>query len=532
MSSHRVLNDVTNSHKKPTQPYAPIRKPSPNIPTPAITQPQPKNPAQPKPSGKKVTVQKPQSVSSQSFVVRDELKGIPTSNPFAALDVDMSDVDKNNVVASDDGDMSESNKFYEFSSESIANKLIRLCKKHPNPVEETAGKNHPNPVQQEANLEINPSGEVGKNSAEEGFGHSIRLCKKHPNPVEETAGKNHPNPVQQEANLEINPSGEVGKNSAEEGFVMVTRKHRRPKVKILSNPLGQNRGKKVINSKGPKSVGTPKESVPSSSSDPIIQKKMGELHQKFEKSKMSSHRVLNDVTNSHKKPTQPYAPIRKPSPNIPTPAITQPQPKNPAQPKPSGKKVTVQKPQSVSSQSFVVRDELKGIPTSNPFAALDVDMSDVDKNNVVASDDGDMSESNKFYEFSSESIANVLHFNPSKLNVPRLHDLSPDPDDPVNMDVACDDEIPDFNITNAQKQAISNSLVKYGAVKADDQVNWEHGEWEFFHYQVKLLNIDPETCIEDVDSDSNETAQFFKSQTQQGAPGNSVTQAHLPANIV
>ncbi|KAI3677370.1 hypothetical protein L1987_86996 [Smallanthus sonchifolius] len=200
-----------------------------------------------------------------------------------------------------------------------------------------------------------------------------------------------------------NPS-EVGKNSAEEGFVMVTRKHRRPEVKILT------------------------------------------------------------IKN------QPTAPNRKPSPNNPTPAITQPQPRNPAQPKPLGKKVIVQKPQAVSSQPFVSRDELKGFSTSGLFAVLDVDMSDVDKNIVIASDDGDMSESDKFYEFSSESIANVLHFNPSKLTVPRLHDQSPDPDDPVIMDVACDDEIPDFNITNAQKQAISNSLVKYGAVKADDQV--------------------------------------------------------------
>ncbi|KAI3684050.1 hypothetical protein L1987_84573 [Smallanthus sonchifolius] len=109
-------------------------------------------------------------------------------------------------------------------------------------------------------------------------------------------------------------------------------------------------------------------------------------------------------------------------------------------------------------------------------------------------------------------------FNPSKLTVPRIHDLSPVLDDPDTMEEMGEEDVPDFNITNAQKQAICNSLMKYGAVKADDQANWELGEWEFFQFQVKQLNIDPDTCVEDVDSDSNETAQFFKSQMQHGAP--------------
>ncbi|KAI3675005.1 hypothetical protein L1987_84585 [Smallanthus sonchifolius] len=253
----------------------------------------------------------------------------------------------------------------------------------------------------------------------------------------------------------LNPSG------VNDGFVMVTRKHRRPKVKILSNSLGQNRGKKGVNNKGPKSGGTPIESGPSSSSDPIIQKKMGELHQKSEKSKMPNNRVLNDVTNSHKKPTHPYAPYRKPSPSCPIPANSQPQPRNSAQPKPSGKKVTAHKPQSVSTQSPVSRVELTDISTNNPFASLDVDMPYVDKIAGTASDVGNISEADKLYEFSPETIANVLQFNPSKLTVPRIHDLSPDPDEPVIMDVVYDEEVPDFNITNAQKQAICNSLEKY-----------------------------------------------------------------------
>ncbi|KAI3800249.1 hypothetical protein L1987_28335 [Smallanthus sonchifolius] len=209
---------------------------------------------------------------------------------------------------------------------------------------------------------------------------------------------------------------------------------------------------------------------------------MGELHQKFVKSKIPNHRVLNDVTNSHNKPSQPYAPNRKPNPNLPSPAISQTLPSNSAQPKSSGKKTTAHKNQNLSQQFFASSDDLTGISTSNPFAALDVDMPDIDKVAVAASDIGDLGVAGKFYELTSESIAKVLHFNTSKLTVPRIHDLSPDSDEPFSMDEMCDEEVPDFNITNAQKQAICNSLMKYGVVKADDQANWEHGEWEFFHY--------------------------------------------------
>ncbi|KAI3675003.1 hypothetical protein L1987_84583 [Smallanthus sonchifolius] len=184
------------------------------------------------------------------------------------------------------------------------------------------------------------------------------------------------------------------------------------------------------------------------------------------------------------------------------------------------------KNQNLSQQFFAPSDDLTGISTSNPFTALDEEMPDIDKVAVATSDIGDLSVAGKFYELTYESIAKVLHFNTSKLTVPRIHDLSTDSDEPVSMDEMCDEEVPDFNFTNAQKQAICNSLMKYGAVKAEDQANSDHGEWEFFHYQVKLLNIDPDICIEDVDSDSNETAQFLKSQMQQGAPGSSEVQAH------
>ncbi|KAI3688430.1 hypothetical protein L1987_82143 [Smallanthus sonchifolius] len=259
---------------------------------------------------------------------------------------------------------------------------------------------------------------------------------------------------------------------------------------------------------------------------------MGELHQQFEKSKMPNHRGLNDVTNIHKKPQQPKAPNRNPNPIFPPVTISQPNPSSSAQPNKSGKLVSAQQYQQKSPLPPAPRNDVSIIHTSNPFDVLDEDMLDANKSAGAVPDEEALGVGEKFYELSSDSIAKVLNFNPSKLTVPRIHDLPQDQDDPDFIDEMCEEEIPDFNITNAQKQAICNSLTRFGAVKADDQANWEQGEWEFFHYQMKILNIDPETSIEDVDSDSNETAQFFKSQMQQGAPGRSVSQANHQAKKV
>ncbi|KAI3773228.1 hypothetical protein L1987_47752 [Smallanthus sonchifolius] len=272
----------------------------------------------------------------------------------------------------------------------------------------------------------------------------------------------------------------------------VTKKHRRTKVKIISNNLSQNRGKIIVNNKVPKSRDSPIVSAPGSSSDPIIQKKMGELHQKFEKSKMPQLRMQNVVPNNQTNPIQPNAPNRKASPKFPPSTTSLPQPRIPAQPKFAGKNASVVHPQSVSHQYVAHGDGVAGIPTSNPFTALDVDMPDAGNSgnmDVAALADEGINEAIKFYEFSPENIADVLHFNPSKLTVPRIHDLSQPPDEPILMDEISDEEIPDFNITNAQKIAICESLEKYGAVKADVQANWEHGEWEFFHYQLPDCGI-------------------------------------------
>ncbi|KAL8256106.1 hypothetical protein R6Q59_031173 [Mikania micrantha] len=76
-------------------------------------------------------------------------------------------------------------------------------------------------------------------------------------------------------------------------------------------------------------------------------------------------------------------------------------------------------------------------------------------------------------------------------------------------DVNTDNESVDFGITDAQKLAIINRLVKFKSVRAEDQENWEQGEWDFFHHQVKVLKLDPRYSIEDVDLDDSEIAKYF-----------------------
>ncbi|KAI3805713.1 hypothetical protein L1987_21596 [Smallanthus sonchifolius] len=78
----------------------------------------------------------------------------------------------------------------------------------------------------------------------------------------------------------------------------------------------------------------------------------------------------------------------------------------------------------------------------------------------------------------------------------------------------------DYGISNAQKLAITSRLNGPAqAVRAVDMDMWEQGEHEFFEDQVKVLGLDYDYCIEDVDSDNeNGTAQFFAAQMKVGMP--------------
>ncbi|KAI3786258.1 hypothetical protein L1987_39815 [Smallanthus sonchifolius] len=155
------------------------------------------------------------------------------------------------------------------------------------------------------------------------------------------------------------------------------------------------------------------------------------------------------------------------------------------------------------------------VSSQNRFTALDSVMADCPDEPQCYSNEDQV----KFYEFTEDTITNVLNFKPSSLSIPRVNDMNLDLGESLGQEIPSDDEVPNFDISNAQKKAISSSLEKYGAVKAGDQADWSQGEWEYFKYMLKSMQIYQSTCIEDVDSDTNGTARFLKKQMEQSLVG-------------
>ncbi|MFS7909489.1 hypothetical protein Hanom_Chr02g00095201 [Helianthus anomalus] len=89
-----------------------------------------------------------------------------------------------------------------------------------------------------------------------------------------------------------------------------------------------------------------------------------------------------------------------------------------------------------------------------------------------------------------------------------------------DLSMGSDDETCDFGITDGQKSAIKESLLKFGAVRSEDQENWEQGEWAYFQQQCKSLNLNPDFTIEDVQEDGSGTAKFLAGQAGIGLNGN------------
>ncbi|KAI3716402.1 hypothetical protein L1987_67252 [Smallanthus sonchifolius] len=342
------------------------------------------------------------------------------------------------------------------------------------------------------------------------FGHSLKLCKRRPRLEEEMKGP------AQEAKDKNNNKG-VGLNSAtnvntpdDEGFTVVTKKRRKLKLKVNGRRT-QYRGAIPPNGEESKTIGVDQGDQPNTSSDLKIQRKMGELHNRFVAVQKPKRSNLSAVTNNsgiHRKSMpstlQPSIPNRfhspKPNLNIPKPSLN---------PKP----ITKPNTRAFSSQPTAAVPDPPGVSTSNPFAVLDVEMCDFEKGKNVESIDCDMHESG-FFELNEESIKNILKVNPNSLNVPHVHDMTTSIEDHSS-----DDDFYDFDITNGQKAAISKSLEKFGSVKASNQANWSPGEWDYFHHLVESLDIDPNTCVEDVNSDSNGSALFLKSLNKEGMSG-------------
>ncbi|KAI3675004.1 hypothetical protein L1987_84584 [Smallanthus sonchifolius] len=214
--------------------------------------------------------------------------------------------------------------------------------------------------------------------------------------------------------------------------------------------------------------------------------------------------------------------------SLPIPSITplyipkHPHTVNPSNP-PSNKPNPPRKPQSSPKPTAAIAAS-QVVNTTNRFTALDSVMTDC----PIGPHCNPSEDQIKFYEFSEDTIENVLKFKPSALSIPRVNDSNLDLGESLGQDMPTDDDIPDFDITNAQKKAIASRLEKFGAVKAVDQEDWSQGEWEYFHYMRNSIQIDPNTCIEDVDSDSNGTARFFKYQLEKDLMGEQET--HAPTN--
>ncbi|KAI3804192.1 hypothetical protein L1987_32366 [Smallanthus sonchifolius] len=76
-----------------------------------------------------------------------------------------------------------------------------------------------------------------------------------------------------------------------------------------------------------------------------------------------------------------------------------------------------------------------------------------------------------------------------------------------------------YGISAEQKETIANCLKYVGSVSVDIVDQWCPGQWDYFNDLCTLMGLDPDNCIEDVESDSeNETAHFLSAQMKVGMP--------------
>ncbi|KAI3743665.1 hypothetical protein L1987_56727 [Smallanthus sonchifolius] len=76
-----------------------------------------------------------------------------------------------------------------------------------------------------------------------------------------------------------------------------------------------------------------------------------------------------------------------------------------------------------------------------------------------------------------------------------------------------------YGITESQRKAIGDRISASSNICIDETVNWCPGEWDYFNDLCISLGLDPDYCIEDVESDTeNGTAQFFSGLLKEGCP--------------
>ncbi|KAI3763416.1 hypothetical protein L1987_53874 [Smallanthus sonchifolius] len=76
-----------------------------------------------------------------------------------------------------------------------------------------------------------------------------------------------------------------------------------------------------------------------------------------------------------------------------------------------------------------------------------------------------------------------------------------------------------YGISESQRKAIADRLAVSNSICSEETVNWCPGEWDYFNDLCISLGLDPDYCIEDVESDTeNGTAQFLSDLLNSGRP--------------
>ncbi|KAI3797119.1 hypothetical protein L1987_32369 [Smallanthus sonchifolius] len=76
-----------------------------------------------------------------------------------------------------------------------------------------------------------------------------------------------------------------------------------------------------------------------------------------------------------------------------------------------------------------------------------------------------------------------------------------------------------YGISESQRKAIADRLSVSNSICSEETVNWCPGEWDYFNDLCISLGLDPDYCIEDVESDTeNGTAQFISGLLNSGYP--------------
>ncbi|KAI3754128.1 hypothetical protein L1987_53906 [Smallanthus sonchifolius] len=76
-----------------------------------------------------------------------------------------------------------------------------------------------------------------------------------------------------------------------------------------------------------------------------------------------------------------------------------------------------------------------------------------------------------------------------------------------------------YSISESQRKAIADRISVSSSICIEETVNWCPGEWDYFNDLCMSLGLDPDYCIEDVESDmDNGTAQFISDPLKAGSP--------------